>query len=181
MTKFDKILQPALTEAQIIDAVTAKRPGTWRYVKWVSEETTFGGRVITVVKAGWFAVGIKYDHKKDVIAMKKAEDEALGAPATRRASSYVRPVGTDGNPIDPFFIVRDRSTQTKKYLQVFPAKMWDIRTKTVRPMVRAIYKDGELIQDELLISAIEKKLKKRGHSGPINTFVVKLNNILEIK
>lgn len=180
------ILETPLTEAQIVEAVQQKRPGTWRRVKWKSQQFVVDGSVITVVKDGWFRIGIKYDNIRSVIERKKSEDGTIGAPRVRRESSYVRVVGEDGVNIDPFFIVRDRKTSSKKYLQVFPAKMVDIRTKKKRTIGHCFYKDGILIDpvtDAALVAEIETKLKaKAKHSdGPIDTFVIKLNQVLKIK
>ena len=186
MIRPDKTLATPLTEEQVIDAARRKRPGVWRYVQWkMVPAITIDGAVVTVVKAGWFRIGIKYDNIKDVILTKAKEDEAAGCHRVRRMSSYVRPLDASGNPMDPFFIVRDRKTQDNKYLQVFPAKIKDGKTKRVRPIVHYIYKDGVLVDpvaDRDLIEKVEAKIKSKAKSeGPIVTFVIKINQLIEIK
>lgn len=172
-----------LSEARVIWQASQKKPGVWRYVKWLHATFAWEGSVITVTKEGWVRLGINYDHIKAVKERKAKEDAEIGAPKVRRASSYVRPVGEDGEPLDPFFIVRDRTTQEKRYLQVFPAKVFDLRTKKLRPILTMVYKDGDpvdLMANPDLKAEVESTLKKsKGEAS--NTFVIKLNNILEIK
>ena len=187
MAKTKGYALPAMSEEQIIMAVNAKKKGVFRKVTWITDEMTIGSKrdTITITKTMFVRIGIQYNHMKTVIDRKEAEDAAIGAPKERRESSYARMKNEAGEFVEPLFIVRDRTTMTKKFLQVCVSNAMDIRTKKPRGVEETFYKNGIEInpaENELLMKIIKAtRTVKTKSDGPIETWVLPFDKILNIQ
>ena len=117
---------------------------------------------------------------KSVIERKKVEDEAIGAPKIRKESSYIRLKDAEGNFVEPIFIVRDRKTSLKRFLQVFINNTKDLRPET-RKTTERFYKDGiEIQDDDPIMKEVIATRKIKPRHGATETWVLSLDKITKI-
>lgn len=185
-------LATPLTREEIIEAVEKKRKGVWRDVTWTFFETVLGTKRsrIVVTKTMRVRLGISYNKMKAVIERKAKEDEDAGGKLARRKSSYTH---------DKLhgFIVYDRTTVTKEFLQVFVSNAMRVYYETdaegnkVRRFKRCgvttrYFKDGLEIDpaDETLLKTVKAITPSRAKSSDedeaFDTFVLPLGKILKI-
>ena len=171
----------AMAEKDIISAIDSKRIGTFRKLTWINDEFVDDKSIITVTKTAVVRIGIQYDHMRQVIARKEAEDASFGATKVRRESSYARLLDEKGKFVEPRYIVRDRKTMSKKYLQVCVSNAIDIKTKTFSSTTTNVYKNGKLIEEQKIIDELlSKHPKKKSSSHNIDTWVLPINKIINI-
>lgn len=182
-----ELLGKPLTREEIVKAVEARRKGSYRTVTWIHLDTTVDGHRITVTKTAPVRIGIDYNKMKSVVERRKAL-EVAGRPASLRKSAYVHD-RTHG------FIVYDRSTRTKEYLQVFGGNAmrfsWTVGAdgRKVRSAVPAAvtmrcYVDGVGVDPSGLpaaAAAIMAKTPSSGKDSTRETFVLPFSKVLFIR
>ena len=174
MATFYKV--KTLTEEEIIEAVEKKKKGTYRKISWVTGEFEIGSQTITVIKTGFARLGIEYSH---MAAVKAKEGEKT------RFSSFVHSVDEEGELLDPPYIVRDRKTETNKYLLCCNANVYNIKTKKPRMIEESFYCDGKLIDLSMREDAKKKLTEewakhKKKSGGKTNAWVLPLQKIKKI-
>ena len=173
-----KYMHP-LSEAEIIRAVQAKKKGVFRKIEWYSDIVHIGSASdeVVVTKTMFVRMNINYKNIKKVKDRLEAEDKAAGGTKDRRDTSYMH------HKDDPSFVVRDVSTEKKKFLQLFSANAKDIRTKSSRHTELNYYKNGIKLDpttNKTLIAVVEAKRRKIERTGEFDTFVLQFAHIVNI-
>ena len=183
-----------MSREDIIKAVESKRKGSFLDITWLFFETSLGAKErkrITVTKTWRLRTGINYNNMKSVKERKAIEDAAAGGELERRKSSYVH------NDKEHGFIVTDRLTRTKEFLQVMVANAMQISWKkdettgknvrSVKPVgvERSYYADGVPITDPGLLAIVKAvtptKSKSKDEDETLETFVLSLDKIVSIQ
>lgn len=190
--KVARSLKP-MTREEIITAVESHSKGAWLDITWLFFETVLGAKdrkKIAVTKTWRLRTGINYNHMKSVKERKAKEDAAAGGTLVRRLSSY-------SHDKDHGFIVTDRLTKTKEFLQVMVANAMELKWETdektgkkIRKMhpvgvKRTFYSNGEVITDETLLKTVKAitpiKTKASDEDETFETFVLPIGKIISIQ